>query len=303
MLTAVLDTLLDRTIVPGFSRIGYRVRQRGFTDAAPDALRGKAVAVTGANSGLGKATALGAARLGADVHLLCRDVARGEQAAAEIRTQVPTASTTVHECDLADAARFVAPLRAALPPLHALVHNAGALPAQRTESPDGHELTVAVHVLGPHVLTAALPADRVVFVSSGGMYSQRLPVDDWDYTGATYRGATAYARSKRMQVVLAQRWARERPASIVASMHPGWAATPGVTDSLPGFGKVMGPILRTPEQGADTTVWLLTADVPTGLFWHDRRARSTSFLPTTRTSEAQADALWRYVVDATGVAS
>jgi dehydrogenase/reductase SDR family member 12 len=301
VLNEVVDTLLDRTIVPGFSRIGYRVRSRAFAPTPPDALAGEAIAVTGANSGLGEAAALGAARLGADVHLLCRDTGRGAAAADRIRRHVPDATLTVHECDLARADRFVEPLSAALPPLHALVHNAGVLPAERTESPAGHELTVEVHVLGPHVLTAALPAERVIFVSSGGMYSQRLPVDDWEYTGSTYRGTTAYARSKRMQVVLAERWARDRPDLFVASMHPGWASTPGVTDSLPGFDKLFGPIFRTPEQGADTTVWLMTADVPSGLFWHDRRPRATSMLPTTRTSAADAEALWRYVVEATGV--
>jgi NAD(P)-dependent dehydrogenase (short-subunit alcohol dehydrogenase family) len=319
MLTSALDTLLDRTVVPGFSRLGYLARRRWWPDdPAPDALRGHVVAVTGANSGLGKATALGAARLGAEVRMLCRDVGRGEAARDEILAEVPGAALTVDECDLGDLAGARAAgrlLRGEVPVLHGLVHNAGVLPAERTENADGHELTVAVHVLGPHVLTdalrPALVADgdaRVIFVSSGGMYSQRLPVTDWEYRASKYRGATAYARSKRMEAVLAERWAQELEDEhiTVHAMHPGWAATPGVKDSLPRFHKVMGPAFRTAEQGADTTVWLLAspdAAVRTGLFWHDRRPRPTSLLPSTRTSDADAAALWRYVVDATGVPS
>jgi NAD(P)-dependent dehydrogenase (short-subunit alcohol dehydrogenase family) len=319
VLTTVLDGLLDRTVVPGFSRIGYVTRRRWWAaDPAPDSLRGKVVAVTGANSGLGKATALGAARLGASVRMLCRDTARGVAARDDLLRAVPGAELTVDECDLGDlaGARAAAErLREAVPYLHALVHNAGVLPPHRSVNADGHELTVAVHVLGPHVLTdalrPALAADgdaRVIFVSSGGMYTQRLPVGDWEYERDTYRGATAYARSKRMQVVLAERWARELAGQhiTVHSMHPGWAATPGIQDSLPGFARLVGPVLRSADEGADTTVWLLAAHQAaerSGLFWHDRRPRPTSVLPGTRTSEADADALWRYVVDATGVPS
>jgi dehydrogenase/reductase SDR family protein 12 len=68
----------------------------------------------------------------------------------------------------------------------------------------------------------------------------------------------------------------------VHAMHPGWADTPGVTGSIPGFAKVTSTVLRSAEQGADTIVWLAAAAEPartTGLFWHDRRPRSTQYLP------------------------
>jgi len=78
-------------------------------------------------------------------------------------------------------------------------------------------------------------------------------------------------------------------------MHPGWADTPGVRTSLPTFHRVTRPLLRTPEQGADTIVWLAAAAEPartTGGFWHDRRRRPTHRLPWTRESTAEREALW-----------
>ena len=315
MVERLIDTLLDRTVVPGFSRIGYQVRSRGWTSPAPGSLAGRVVAVTGANAGLGKATAAGAARLGAEVRMLCRDRSRGEQARRELLAAVPGSRITVHVCDVSSFAsvRAVAGrLNDELGALHGLVHNAGVLPSERSETRDGHELTLATHVLGPHLLTALLRplliADgdaRVVFVSSGGMYGQKLHSDDPEYRQGRYNGTAAYARTKRMQVVLAERWAQLLAGAGVSvhSMHPGWAATPGVSSSLPGFDRLMRPILRTPEQGADTTVWLLASEAgrTSGLFWHDRRPRPTSILPFTRSTPAQERDLWRFVVGATGV--
>ncbi len=312
-----LDTVLDRLVVPGYSAIGYRVRSRWWLQDLPDdALEGTSVAVTGANSGLGKATVAGAARLGAHVHMLCRDVERGEAARSEVVRAQPTASLTVHECDVSDpdSVQLAATrLLTDVPRLHGLVHNAGVMPPRRTETATGHELSFATHVLGPHLLTAlllpALEADgdaRVVFVSSGGMYTQPLRTDDLQYVDGEYEPPKAYARTKRMQVVLAEKWADRLadPGISVHSMHPGWADTPGVLDSLPTFAKVAGPILRTPEQGADTAVWLLAAALAgqsTGLFWHDRRPRPTTYLSRHASSAEDEQDLWDACVEATGL--
>jgi NAD(P)-dependent dehydrogenase (short-subunit alcohol dehydrogenase family) len=311
-----LDRALDRSVVLGFTRVGPALRRAWWpADPPPGALAGAVVAVTGANSGLGKATALGAARLGAEVRMLCRSVERGEAAAEEIRSAVPGAALHVDRCDVSDLRSLpavAAEIRAAAPRLHALVHNAGVMPPERTETADGHELTFATHVLGPHVLTHALRGSlaaargRVVFVTSGGMYTQALDVEDPEYTRGRYSGTTAYARTKRMQVHLAQEWARELADEGVSvhSMHPGWADTPGVQGSLPVFRKVTGPLLRSAEGGADTAVWLLAAPEgteTTGLFWHDRAPRRTSYLSRTEPSPEEVHRLWETVVEGTGV--
>src|SRR5512144_2943771 len=96
-----LDLLLDRSVVLGYTRIGPALKRAWWpTDPAPGALGGRVVAVTGANSGLGKATVLGAARLGAEVRMLCRDVEKGDAAREEILAELPDASLHVDRCDV-----------------------------------------------------------------------------------------------------------------------------------------------------------------------------------------------------------
>lgn len=306
----IVDTALDRTILGGFSAIGSAVRRRMPTwpaDPEPGALRGRHVAVTGATSGLGLATARQAASLGAHVHLVVRNEVKARPLVAEIDA-AGAAGVDVWVCDVADPSSieaFVERFRASEVSLAGLVHNAGVLPPERTESPDGHELTMAVHVLGPLRMTDGLlpslaDGARVVLVTSGGMYGQALPAADPEYLRDDYTGTRAYARSKRTQVEilghLQERWG-ERGISVHA-MHPGWAATPGVTDSLPAFARVMRPVLRTPDDGADTTTWLLATERPPpgGLLWHDRQPRPTHLLPTTRPSDAEVDTIWTWVL-------
>lgn len=305
-----IDTLMDRLIVPGYSRLGYAVRSRSFAtdDPAPGSLAGKCALVTGANSGLGKATTAGLVALGATVVMVVRNSGRGEQALAEVvegAVDDPSGRLTVSRCDVSDlesVRRFAAALDVGS--VDVLVHNAGVLPDERAETADGNEICLATHVLGPHLLTGLLAdrmsagaPSRVIWNSSGGMYAQPLRVDDLQYREGDYRGATAYARTKRMQVVLAELWAerlRDRGV-IVNATHPGWADTTGVASSLPGFHLIAGPFLRTPAEGADTVVWLAAAQAAgerTGLFWHDRRPRPTHYRAATRETDADRRVLW-----------
>lgn len=332
---AALDTVLDRTIVPGYSSIGYAVRRRlpGWpADPAPNALSGKAILVTGASSGIGAETALQAARLGADVHMVVRDLAKGERVADSVRASLTPdaardlgspvarggapaerARLTVWQCDVSDldsVAAFTTAFLAAGHSLAGIVHNAGALPATRKESAQGHEMTMALHVLGPLAMTEQLaPAmagqhARVVFVTSGGMYAQALRADDPEYLADDYAGAQAYARSKRAQVelmpLLQQRWGGA--GVCVLAMHPGWVDTPGVSDSLPTFSRLTGAILRDAPAGADTITWLLAATPtpPAASLWHDRRRRPTSYLRRTAPTESQRQAMWSWVSRALG---
>jgi NAD(P)-dependent dehydrogenase (short-subunit alcohol dehydrogenase family) len=319
-LSGVVDTVLDRSVVLGFSRVGLSVRSRlpGWpADPPPGALAGRDVAITGATSGLGLATALGVAELGARVHLVVRDEAKAKAVVARISAQTPSAVVEVHRCDvgdLDDVRRFAGAFRAGGSSLDVLVHNAGVMPPERTESAQGHELAMAVHVLGPVLMTELLrPAlresdgPRVLLVTSGGMYGQPLRADDPEYVKGDYSPTTAYARSKRAQVellpVLQRRWGVE--GAHVWATHPGWAATPGVADSLPRFNRLTGPILRDADGGADTTVWLAAVEPPPrgGGLWHDRRPRPTSFLPSTRTDAGATERLWAWVTEQTGISA
>jgi dehydrogenase/reductase SDR family member 12 len=146
----------------------------------------------------------------------------------------------------------------------------------------------------------------VILVTSGGMYTQRLMAHDPEYKRGAYKGATAYARSKRAQVALTplfqQRWAED--GISVHVMHPGWADTPGIASSLPVFRKITGPFLRDGESGADTIVWLAATEPPPpgGRFWHDRAERPTHYRKATQESAADRQLMWTWVLDATGIA-
>jgi NAD(P)-dependent dehydrogenase (short-subunit alcohol dehydrogenase family) len=309
---AALDWVMDKSLVLGYTKIGPAVRRAWWPhDAVPGALVGRHVLVTGASGGLGLATARGLARLGAAVHLTGRDATRLDDARAQLLGEQPLAEVTTHVADvsnLAETAEFARQFSAEVPRLHAVVHNAGVMPPKRTTTAEGHELTLATHVLGPHVLTyglrEALAGGWVVVVTSGGAYGQRLDVDDPEFATGDYSGVTAYARTKRMQLVLTELWARDLAADDIRvhSMHPGWADTPGVTDSLPRFAAVTGPLLRDADSGADTAVWLTaTADaIGTGGFWHDRRRRSTHYAPVGVETPQQVAQFWDFVRDATG---
>ena len=311
-----VDTALDRTVAPGFSRIGPAVRRRlpGWpADPAPGSLTGRTAAVTGATSGLGFATAEGLARLGADVRLVVRDEVKGapgqgvsSSRRCPARSSPSTAATSPTSMTYAGS-----PSELDLDRLDVLVHNAGAMPPTRTESPQGHELTMSLHVLGPLLMTELLRPvlaghdARVLFVTSGGMYGQRLRADDPEFLSGEYSGTTAYARSKRAQVellpVLADRWSGDGIG--VHATHPGWADTPGVVESLPRFHKLTGPLLRDADGGADTTVWLSAVDPqpPSGQLWHDRRARPTHLLRRTRTGDAERTEIWDWARDQAGI--
>ncbi|MFZ0493046.1 MAG: dehydrogenase, partial [Acidimicrobiia bacterium] len=120
-----------------------------------------------------------------------------------------------------------------------------------------------------------------------------------------YTGTGAYASAKRGQVILTMMWTERFPDRDVTfhSMHPGWARTEGVATSLPTFNRVMKPLLRTPVQGADTIVWLATAEEPghtSGQFWFDRSVTPIHLTESTRETAEDRVQLWQRLVDITG---
>jgi NAD(P)-dependent dehydrogenase (short-subunit alcohol dehydrogenase family) len=310
----VLDAVLEMSVVGGFSRIGLAVRSRllpEFTVGDPVPATGKTVIITGATSGIGHAAAVALARQGAAVHFLGRDPVRSEQARQEIAAASGSTAVSYGLADLEDlnAVRaFAREFLATHDRLDVLIHNAGTIHPEFRADAGGTELTILGQVVAPFLLTellmpgleAAAPS-RVITVASGGMYTQRLDLATLQLPASHYRGVTAYARAKRAQVALSREWSRRFGGSGVAfhAMHPGWVDTAGLALALPGFRRLARPILLTPQEGADTIVWLATAaeeELGSGRFWHDRRVRPEYPLPWTREKDpATACRLWHYL--------
>lgn len=308
MLRRTIDKAMDLAVVPGFTRIGYAVRSRGWEDpTAGQPLEGKTILITGPTAGLGRATARGLALAGADLHLAVRNLPKGETLAEELRNEIPEAQVTVWECDVSDLESirgFSGIFCDSVARLEVLIHNAGILAPERKRSAQGFELTFATNALGPYLLTQTLleplergAPSRVIFVSSGGMYAERLDLEDIQLENREFRGDRFYAHTKRIEVILAEQITERYGARGITghSSHPGWAYTAGMAEALPRFHRITGPILRTAEQGADTVVWMSHSpqvlDRP-GEFWHDREPRPKHRIPSTRESAAERDELW-----------
>lgn len=248
-------------------------------------MEGKNVIVTGANSGIGYATAEGLASRGATVYMVCRDQGRGEAALSKIQSSTGNSNVHLEVCDLSsvnEIKSFAARFSSKDVPLHVLINNAGLIEPKRIVTSEGYELNFAVNVLGTYAVTElmlpllekAAPDAKVITVASGGMYTSPL-TEDLQFSEANFDGVTQYARNKRVQVAVTEKWADKYKNKGVGfyAMHPGWAETPGVAKSLPDFSEKLSGKLRSSEEGADTVIWLALQPkeklVP-GAFYFDR---------------------------------
>lgn len=316
MSKSFISNVLDVAVVPGFSRIGFDIRSRMLKWEKVSQMRmdGRVIVITGPTSGLGLATVQTLASTGARLVLVARNREKCQQVVTELRAEHPLLDIDVVIADMGDlssVANASREIREKFPRIDVLVHNAGALLNKRQESSQGIEITIASHVLGPFLMTTLLRDSlraangRVVTVSSGGMYAAQLPVirDGQCPEVQPYNGSRQYALAKRLQVTLNEMWASEEPAVEFVAMHPGWADTPGVQESIPGFRRVTRPILRTSEQGADTIAWLCAVKplpAQSGTFWCDRETRSIHKTSATKKSDTQSsrDVLWNWCASA-----
>jgi dehydrogenase/reductase SDR family member 12 len=300
--------LADKLIVPGmlsFTRFGYRSARRHWNPVSAY-LRDRHVVITGVTSGLGLATAEVLAARGAELTLVARDAGKAKRVAQDLARRFGNKRIRVELADLSlleDVRALAARLLKKGTAIDVLVNNAGALINPREETAEGLEKSFALLLLGPYLLVERLHpllkkaarqhgVARVVNVLSGGMYTQKIHVDDLQSRKGTYSGSVAYARAKRGLMIVTEEWARRwaKEGIVVNAMHPGWADTPGVLEGLPEFHRVTKRVLRTPEEGADTIVWLAAATEAgqvSGEFWLDRRPHVKHVVPGTRETPAE----------------
>lgn len=298
-----------------YGKAGYDEAKKSFVPDDISPMGGKVVAVTGANAGIGFATAMQMARLHAEVHLLCRSAQKCIEAKTKIVDATGNQNVHCHTCDvsLQHSVREFAPKFAdSVPRLDILVNNAGCMPTQKTLTSEGHETIMATMLGGTMLLTdLLLPAlrkssdARVINVSSGGAYSVAPLVDDLDFaTAAKYDGTLFYAVAKRHQIILSEEWTkrlvRKNIQVMVTSMHPGWAATEGLETAMKDFYDSNIKTLRTAAEGADTIVFLAAntcgkvSNNKTAPFWFDRNPVRTDLpMSGTSCSETQRVELWR----------
>ncbi|XP_015234304.1 PREDICTED: dehydrogenase/reductase SDR family member 12-like isoform X2 [Cyprinodon variegatus] len=221
-----------------YTRKGYVAASKDFEAKDLEvSVVGRSYMITGANSGIGKATAMAIAKKGGTVHMVCRNKDRAEEAKSQIVFESGNAEVYIHVVDMAQTRKV--------------------LEFAETFKKEHPSLNV------------------LITVSSGGMLVQKLRTDDLQSEKGYFDGVMVYAQNKRQQVVLTEHWAKTNPVIHFSAMHPGWVDTPAVSTSMPQFHQMMGNRLRSVDQGADTVVWLAlsraAARKRSGQFFQDRK--------------------------------
>ena len=239
-------------------------------------MKDKICMITGASSGIGDATALGLARIGATVVMVCRDRGRGEAARDEIREKSGSSKVELLLADLssqADIRQLVQEFKGCFSSLHVLVNNAGVAPIRRSVTPDGIETIFAVNYLAPFLLTnllldtlkASAPA-RVVNVAGDFHRKATMQFDDL-MSEKNYNGNRASNQAKLALILFTYELARRLAGTGVTAncLHPGAVATdaPLKDPNLSSFARLMyslvKPFFLSPEKGAETSIFLASS--------------------------------------------
>lgn len=250
--------------------------------------------VTGANSGMGKATSVELARTGAAVVMLCRNRARGEEALNEVRSLSGNNSIEMMVCDLASQKsieNFCREFKKKYSRLDILVNNAGLMSSKRHETADGYELQFGVNHLGHFLLTnhlldmmiASAPS-RIVVVSSGAHKAGKIHFEDVNLK-KNYSSFKAYSQSKLANILFTHELAERLKGTgvTVNCLHPGVVATGIGINRDTGLGKFIYRLsklfMESPEKGAGTAIYLaISPDVEgvTGKYFYRKKPIQSS---------------------------
>ncbi|HZF57600.1 MAG TPA: SDR family oxidoreductase [Rubrobacter sp.] len=239
----------------------------------------KVCLITGATSGIGKATAMGLASMGASVVIVGRDRDRGEAVMADIKEKSANASVDLMLADLSsqeEIRRLAHEIREAYPRLDVLINNAGVIRSERITTADGIETTFAVNHLAYSLLTnllldvlkASAPS-RIVNVASGEQRNGTIDFDDLQGEKG-YKGAKAYSQSKLANVLFTHELARRLEGTGVTAncLHPGVVGTnlgSGVSGAFGFVVRALTPLMKSPEKGAETSIYLASSPEVEGL--------------------------------------
>jgi NAD(P)-dependent dehydrogenase (short-subunit alcohol dehydrogenase family) len=256
---------------------------------------GKICMVTGANRGIGKATAIGLAKMGATVVMVCRNHDRGESALDEIKGESGTHSVDLMLADLSSQSSIrdmAQEFHEKYQHLHVLVNNAGTYRTRRTLTKDGLEIHFAVNYLAPFLLTNLL-LDRLKagapsrVVSLTGIYHRKASINFDDLMSEqNYRASEANKQAKLALVVFTYELARrlEGTGVTVNCLHPGAVATDPLQsdpDSSPiqrFFYQLVKPFFASPEKGAEASIFLSSSPDLVGVTgkFFDRKVEAES---------------------------
>jgi len=253
-------------------------------------MTGKICIVTGANTGIGKETALGLAKLGASVVMVCRDRERGEAALREIKQKSRNDRVELMICDFSSPnsiRQFASDFKQRHDRLDVLVNNAGVVLRERSMTEDGLESTFAINHLGYFllanllldVLKQSVPS-RIVNVASTGHKFGKLDINAWS-TGGEYSAFGAYANSKLANVLFTYELARRLEGTGVTAncLHPGGVGT-NLFRGLPKFMQALIKLVTiSPERGARTSIFLASSpevEGVTGKYFARRRQQKSS---------------------------
>ena len=233
--------------------------------------------ITGANSGIGKATALGLAKMNAVVVMLCRSKDTGEIAQKEIISESGNKKVDLLLCDLSSheqIRKFVSEFKQKYQNLHVLINNAGVMASKRKLSVDGFEMNFAVNHLAPFLLTNLLldvlkksTPSRIVNVSSGAHRMAKIDFDDLQSENKKHRLMRVYGVSKLAFMLFSYELSRilDGTGVTVNTLHPGVVNT-NLGRDMSKFGRGFGKLFfKNPEKGAETSIYLASSPEVEGI--------------------------------------
>jgi NAD(P)-dependent dehydrogenase (short-subunit alcohol dehydrogenase family) len=269
------------------------------SSAPNEVMNGKVCIVTGANSGVGRATATRLAKSGATVVMVCRDRGRGEAAVREVRLQTGVSSAVelmLADLSSMDSVRQLADtFKQSFNKLHVLDNNAGVILSECTPTIDGFESTFAINHLSHFLLTNLLmdvlktsAPSRVISVTSDAHFGGHIDFESLR-CGRPYRATRAYSQSKLAQVLFTYELAKRTAGTGVTSncVHPGavrtnWGDSGGTVFRF--IMKIARPFLLSPERGANGPVYLASSPSV-----HDLTGRYYSGTQEAKSSEESHD--------------